>query len=766
MNVDFRFNVNNCHDCVVKVCSLVILGRGLAAVKNAAHWFSVGLLVVLQTCSAAALGKTEQNHGGGPIQANSSINVRKLLAIRDINGLSLSPSGDRLVFQIREKDIRLNAYRQRWISLDLKSGEQISYEGGEIIDPQRLDGIAKGVRNGDPRTFEPAWSPDGRHFAYIASTDGDYSLWVASRDSSEARSVSQRGRDLQSFAWSPEGDKLLYRTGPDKAALQKVRDAEGCRGFLYDERFVPARSRLPLWIKTPDGQETDVWVSELNSGNELKIRRATEQEIKTFDELSKTVEIEGEMPWLAGFSNDRTKVAWVASAPGDGMRQWDSRLRAKPANGGEIIECNSPECTAGYDENSNGVWFRDLWWSHSGTRLYFAKLDSIGRYSLFEWSLTSNTVRPILRTNGNFNYKSMDRGLACDINDNDSLFCIFETHTRPAHIVSISMVDGSMETVFDPNEFLAEVDLPKLTRIQYTSPSGVEAWGYWVAPQGVSEGKKVPAVVIQYDCEGFALGGTGDEFPVYAFAASGIGVFCHDSYVNQKNRIANMDRPMRRLQRYKENVESINEGLDLLIDKHSVDAKRVGITGLSNGSELMHYAIVHFPKRYAAAAAAGGMWDAALYAFSGRNWQKVSDDEGFGYSGSVRDRISHAVSVLENIDKIETPLLIQAAEYEFVYALPQITAYEQAVKPAELIVFPDEGHIKRYPAHLYHLYYRYLQWFRFWLQHEEVNDPVDPEQYVRWRKMREDHCASMKEEEIEDLPIYCESRIEFFRSRS
>ena len=109
------------------------------------------------------------------------------------------------------------------------------------------------------------------------------------------------------------------------------------------------------------------------------------------------------------------------------------------------------------------------------------------------------------------------------------------------------------------------------------------------------------------------------------------------------------------------------------------------------------------------------------------------------------------------MDSIETPLLVQAAEYELIYALPQLTAFEQATKPAELIVFPDEGHIKRHPAHLYHLYHRYLQWMKFWLQGIESKDPVDPEQYERWRRMRDKHCANFKEKEIEEEPVYCES---------
>jgi hypothetical protein len=58
-------------------------------------------------------------------------------------------------------------------------------------------------------------------------------------------------------------------------------------------------------------------------------------------------------------------------------------------------------------------------------------------------------------------------------------------------------------------------------------------------------------------------------------------------------------------------------------------------------------------------------------------------------------------------------------------------------KPVELIVYPEEGHIKSQPKHRYAIYQRNLDWFNFWLQDKEDPDPRKKDQYARWRALRD-----------------------------
>jgi dipeptidyl aminopeptidase/acylaminoacyl peptidase len=93
-------------------------------------------------------------------------------------------------------------------------------------------------------------------------------------------------------------------------------------------------------------------------------------------------------------------------------------------------------------------------------------------------------------------------------------------------------------------------------------------------------------------------------------------------------------------------------------------------------------------------------------------------------------------SLKQNADRINTPLLMQSADTEYLASLETFMALREAGKPVELIVYPDEYHEKWQPDHRYAVYTRNIDWFSFWLMGREDPDPAKTKQYVRWREMR------------------------------
>ena len=671
------------------------------------------------------------------------VSVEALLSLKEISGLSLSPDGEKIAFQLREKDLERNAYKQIWMVAEVQGGRVGRLaDGGGIIGLPYNSGALRGAENGRPFTFEPSWSPDGRYFAFVANTDGDYRLWITASMGRELRVVSQPGRDLSAFVWSADGRKIHYQTGPKKQSLEAARKQESLRGFLLDERFIPGVSKFPMWIASSDADSAAVWTIEISDGGTRSIRLAASKEAQYLESIKGPSNFRSEELWLPVKTRDHSMIVWAGEMPGEGLRQWDRKLRIAHIEDDVIIDCLASECMAGSDDRGNWTYFRDFWWSSDNEKIFFAKSDSVGFFRLYEWRVGAEGVRLILETKGELVRKSIERGLACENRRDQALICVFETATQPARIVSISLADGSIETIFDPNTEFGRFPLPSVIRLQYTSPSGVEAWGYWVEPQEGRPGEKSSAVVVQYDCEGFLLGGTGDEVPIFVLATAGVGVFCHDSFVNVTSSVSEKDIPGRRLQRYRDNVDSIDRGLEILIEDHGVDPDRVGITGFSNGAELLHFALINSDRKFAASAASYGSWEPSRFFVAGEAYQNVMTELGFGYPGSEDDRLFDYMSVRRNAAKIQSPLLIQVSESEMLFGLSGYYALKRANKPVEWHIFSDEWHVKRQPAHLYHLYRRYVQWFKFWLQGEEVNDPVDSNQYARWRKLRELHEAN------------------------
>ena len=99
------------------------------------------------------------------------------------------------------------------------------------------------------------------------------------------------------------------------------------------------------------------------------------------------------------------------------------------------------------------------------------------------------------------------------------------------------------------------------------------------------------------------------------------------------------------------------------------------------------------------------------------------------------------------MDKIETPLLLEqmggGMAYDpksppllFAPILEIFTGLNRMNKAVELYYYPKEDHQPDHPQARLATIQRNVDWYRFWLQDYERAKPEDPEQYVRWRKLR------------------------------
>src|SRR5262249_45009055 len=83
------------------------------------------------------------------------------------------------------------------------------------------------------------------------------------------------------------------------------------------------------------------------------------------------------------------------------------------------------------------------------------------------------------------------------------------------------------------------------------------------------------------------------------------------------------------------------------------------------------------------------------------------------------------------------PLLWQSGDGEANINVESWTRLRQAGAQVEWLQYPGEGHSRTQPAHIWWVYERNVDWFRFWLKDEEDPDPRKLDQYKRWSAMRE-----------------------------
>ena len=93
------------------------------------------------------------------------------------------------------------------------------------------------------------------------------------------------------------------------------------------------------------------------------------------------------------------------------------------------------------------------------------------------------------------------------------------------------------------------------------------------------------------------------------------------------------------------------------------------------------------------------------------------------------------MSLILNVDRIDTPILVQTGDSEYEIGLDVAEVYRTRGKAFELYVLEDEPHVKYQPAHRQAIYARSTEWFQFWLKGEMNCDPAKSAQYDRWKAM-------------------------------
>lgn len=653
---------------------------------------------------------------------NRDLRAADLIELRDIGNpdssvfsggspFAVSPDGTRIAYFITRADLATNSYCRVLVvnRLDETGVPTIVDQGGQFI--KSLD-VLRGFYqpSGVSRIIVPAWSPDGTRIAYLREDDASVQGWIANADGSGSRRVTQSAVDVEAIAWSRDGARLLYGMRKGAAAWKAAIEAEGRSGWLYDARISPENAARPM---TPATDELDVSALDLRSGT-LEPATANEQAL------------------VIKASPSKMPVDPSADGPG-GREAYLVREQSSPLAPARLFVTEdgiSHPCRAATCEGS----ILGLWWQ--GKAIMFLRREGWAKemMALYRWKVGDAAPTNIARTSDVLHGCLMAR---------TELVCTRENSRTPRKVVAIDTSSGRMRTVFDPNPEFSAFRLGTVTRLKWRNDLGLKAWGDLVLPPGYKPGTKLPMVVVQYHSDGFLRGGTGDEYPIFLLAQRGFAVLSTERptfyaaafpqlktfyEVNAMNQQGWGER--------RSLLSSVLSGVRMAVERGDIDPARVGITGLSDGSSTVAFALIN-SKAFAVAAMSTCCMEPNTTATYGgiawANWLR-----GMGYPPATEESPGfwRDVSLSRNASRIDTPLLMQLADTEFRLALEAFGALHEQRKPVEMYVYPDELHVKWQPIHRRAVYERNMDWFSFWLQGREDPDKAKGTQYRRWRAMR------------------------------
>lgn len=415
----------------------------------------------------------------------------------------------------------------------------------------------------------------------------------------------------------------------------------------------------------------------------------------------------------------------------------------------QLVECASEFCVG------NMLFVS---WNTEGDEVFFGRREgpNLADTSVYSWSPYSGEVRIVRGIDDEWIEE-------CQPSE-DSLVCIRQTPTEPAHLISIDYKTGDVVTIFDPNPEFKDLIKGDVKRIAWSNgwtDWGDDVIGHLVYPLNYDTERSYPLVVVQYRSRGFLRGGVGDEYPILPLSAAGFAVLSIDRPNPWKlfETLTGRDLGAALFASAKDNdwdraLENVMNGIEAIDSEIRIDKERMAIVGLSDGTVSTLNALMN-TDFFTIGIISSNSWDPIGYYLAGVNWKTTLKTIGFEYpaTGSLEhwQRISPAL----NAEKIDAPLLLNLPQSEFLVSTQFLSALQSFERPHEAYVYPDEYHIKWQPIHRYVIYRRNVQWLQFWLLDHEAVDPVDRKQYVRWRKIREDACVNGEGNE-QDRPGFCQ----------
>ena len=646
--------------------------------------------------------------------AGRPVTAMDLLALRDAKGLGISPDAKWVAFVVGQAVYETNGYRSGLFVVSTSENHRVQSLGSAGMP--HWDSINQWISE------SPQWSSDSKTIWYRASmrNGGLFQVWSWNVASKHRQQVTHIPGNVESYRYLRKNEIFfLTATGPVR---NEPASGESRSGILFHGQIRPYQT-IPVMDQLRIAEaKRQYWICDLRSGKE---RPATTKEIHEWGpaegesgeadeaELSAKYHIVEKRPSPEG---KRVAFIYVVDDPAKSPT-WSLRLLLYSKDQQSSIELTP-----------NAYLVDQPWWNTDGT-LFFTKRDGHGHSpELWKVAPASRDTKLVFKA-------EQAQYVSSFASDETGRFmsCLVEDNLSPPQIALLDTVMGTIRTLVNLNPGFESLRLSPPERIEGTNRLGESWFAYLVKPLDYKVGTRYPLVVTTYRSGDYFLrGGSGDENPIQVYAASGFAVLCFDVGWNRNIHAGDFEE---KLQDWASPTASLEAAIQMLATRGIIDPERVGIAGFSHGEEITGYAVTHTHLFQAAIGAA--IYDSCFYFLGGAGWWSLFETWGLGGwpEGSAKPNWRE-LAMSMNADKIETPILENASDTEYLIYLPVYRSLLDLGKPVELYLYPKELHVRNQPLHRYEIYERNLDWFLFWLKDLERPDRQKEDQYRRWRELR------------------------------
>lgn len=664
------------------------------------------------------------------------------LSWKRVEGLEISPDGERIVFVTREPDFRQNRYvKALWLA--------------------KADGEGGAVRLTDSEKDDsPKWAPDGSQVAFLSSREGAPQIWIVDGPGAQPERLTSAPGGVMSFQWSPNGRQLFYLTrNPKKGAFESQRAADS--GIVINKWDFVIYKLLNSSAFLELDQTTELWM--LNRASKQAEPLMTDASVNQFAVAPDGQRIAVVFQAVPGLSNQRTDVSVLTLQPrqaqvilrGSGGQDWDDtssysnvmwapggnelcvsframrkRWQAKPQVGvysfdrAQFTPIPGLERLVQYTPKFSWIQPDRLFMEDS-------RRASRGLYAL---SIATGQVTTMGEHRGSESRFSFSK-------DGSAMAFARESTLEPPEIVISRTPFSNSRQVTNLNGQVQGVTLPRAERAHWKSTDGVEVEGWLIKPPDFRANRKYPLIVIVHGGPGVAV---PDEWEMYfewpypyrLFSLKGYVVLL-PNYRGTGSYTAEFSTPK---DLAGEPVADIVTGIRYLINQGWVDTTRVGITGHSHGGWLGPKVLVTHPEMFRAGSFAEGGTDYISAYGQMPGWLNLNIHDYYNGAPPYSSP-QHYIdkSPIFHVAGLTAPVLLEFGDQSLA---PQGMEFHSALwrcgVPSELIIYPRTGHNMTRPGQEAEAMERNLDWFDYWLLGKKNSGPGKEEQYQRWEKVEQE----------------------------
>ena len=600
----------------------------------------------------------------------------------------------------------------------------ISTQGGEAV---ALTDLPRGAGG-------PEWSPDGRTIAFMSTmNDEDLKKWKEKREAKtgeEKKEKKKEGEDEERESDVRVITRAQYRLNGG-GYLDAARP-----GHLWTIEVPAAGAKAPepKRITTGEFAENHLAWSPDSSLLYFLSNRVKESYYEAPDndvyavpakggEMRRIVSIDGPINDFA-LSPDGWRIAFVGNLNQKPERSYDQPdlfvVDAAPGSEARNLtagyDFDVVEGIAGDQHAPRGGRPQPIEWSGDG-RFIFVVTGERGRANIERFDAATGAIAPVTRGDQEIaSYTATP--------DGSRMAVVVSTPTAINDLFALDTATGNMAPLARPNQDLfSQLDLTPPEEITYASFDGRKIQAFVQKPPDFDSKKKYPLILNIHGGPHSAYGYTFDhEFQW--MAAKGYVVL----YPNPRGSSTH-GQEFGNVIQYEfpgDDAKDLLAGVDEMVKRGSIDAKRLGVTGGSGGGILTNW-IVTQTDRFAAAAAQrsiadwASFWYTADFTLFKQNWFRGAPWED-AQDFARRSPITYAA-------KITTPLMLIEGEAD--YRTPPAAGGEEMFralkymkKPVVMVRFPGESHeLSRsgQPWHRVERLRHIVAWFDKYLQGKKID---------------------------------------------